>query len=198
MESGGRRSGIEVERIVSDFERSGLSRRAYCERHGIAVQTLDWYRRRVRASGDSVKLVPVRVENRSTPIVPASAPRQGFALRARQQAAHRERPEFRRQPALSNHSHRRCRIMFGLGRQRRFTSRSNRWTCAKASKSAWPDAQPSGRRSAERPSVPVRQPRAHAPESSGLGWQRPVGLRQATGARQLPLAEAKARLRTAW
>ena len=80
MESGGRRSGIEVERIVSDFERSGLSRRAYCERHGIAVQTLDWYRRRVRASGDSVKLVPVRVENRSTPIAPASAARQGFAL----------------------------------------------------------------------------------------------------------------------
>ena len=73
MESGGRRSGIEVERIVSDFERSGLSRRAYCERHGIAVQTLDWYRRRVRASGDSVKLVPVRVENRWTPVVPASA-----------------------------------------------------------------------------------------------------------------------------
>jgi hypothetical protein len=27
-----------------------------------------------------VKLVPVRVENRSTPIAPASAARQGFAL----------------------------------------------------------------------------------------------------------------------
>ena len=80
MARGNRRSGIEVERIVSDFEHSALSRRAYCERHAIVGQTLDWYTRRVRASRDSVKLVPVRVENRSTPIVPASAPRQGFAL----------------------------------------------------------------------------------------------------------------------
>jgi hypothetical protein len=73
MARGNRRSGIEVERIVSDFEHSALSRRAYCERHAIVGQTLDWYTRRVRASRVSVQLVPVRLENRWTPVVPASA-----------------------------------------------------------------------------------------------------------------------------
>jgi hypothetical protein len=63
MVKGSGRNAKEVERIVVDFERSGVSRRLYCEQNGMAVPTLDWYRRRVRASRGSPNLVPVRVES---------------------------------------------------------------------------------------------------------------------------------------
>ena len=56
------RSGAEVERIVREFERGGLKRREYCERIGIALPTLDWYRRRMLAGRDAPNLVPVRIE----------------------------------------------------------------------------------------------------------------------------------------
>src|SRR5450631_1307102 len=81
MVKGSGRKAIEVERIVSDFERSGLSRREYCQRRDIALPTLDWYRRRVRASRSSPNLVPVRVEETARPASSAAglAP-QGFAL----------------------------------------------------------------------------------------------------------------------
>jgi hypothetical protein len=72
----GRRNAKEVERIVVDFEGSGLNRRDYCERHGIARPTLDWYRRRVRASRSSANLVPVKVER--VPVTGGAG--DGFAL----------------------------------------------------------------------------------------------------------------------
>lgn len=78
MIKGSGRNAIEVERIVVDFERSGMSRRAYCEREGIALPTLDWYRRRARASRSSVNLVPVKVEKTPSPLT-GGAP-DGFAL----------------------------------------------------------------------------------------------------------------------
>jgi hypothetical protein len=62
MVKGSGQSGKEVERVVVDFEQSGLSRRAYSEQNGIAVPTLDWYRRRMRAYRNAANLVPVRVE----------------------------------------------------------------------------------------------------------------------------------------
>jgi hypothetical protein len=62
MVKGSGQSAKEVERIVGDFERSGLSRRAYSERSGIAIRRLDWYRRRTRASRSAANLVPVRVK----------------------------------------------------------------------------------------------------------------------------------------
>lgn len=44
-----RRSRSEVEALVSEFEMSGLMRAAFCQQRGIAVGTLDKYRRRVQS-----------------------------------------------------------------------------------------------------------------------------------------------------
>ncbi len=59
----------EVEQIVVDFERSGLSRREYGELRGIPVVTLDWYRRKVRAGRSSSKLVPVKLAESAGPVI---------------------------------------------------------------------------------------------------------------------------------
>jgi hypothetical protein len=49
-----------IEKVVADYERSGLTRREFSQRSGIAIGTLDWWRRRVRKRQQS-RLVPVRV-----------------------------------------------------------------------------------------------------------------------------------------
>jgi len=44
-----RRSAEERQRLLKEFESSGQTRREFCEQHGIAVATLDvWRRRRKR------------------------------------------------------------------------------------------------------------------------------------------------------
>jgi transposase-like protein len=43
---GDRRSREEAARLVQEFEQSGKSRKAFCLAHGIAVHTLDYYRRK--------------------------------------------------------------------------------------------------------------------------------------------------------
>ena len=43
-----RRSRAEAERLVSEFEQSGLRRQAFCARHGLSVGTLDYYRKHRR------------------------------------------------------------------------------------------------------------------------------------------------------
>jgi len=77
MVKGSGRKAEEVEKIVADFERSGLSRREYCERNGIALPTLDWYRRRVQASRNAANLVPVKIK--TAPPANGSA-KDGFTL----------------------------------------------------------------------------------------------------------------------
>jgi hypothetical protein len=42
-----RRSLIEVEKLVAEFEASGLRRDAFCQQRGMSVAALDKYRRRV-------------------------------------------------------------------------------------------------------------------------------------------------------
>jgi hypothetical protein len=42
------RSQAEAERLVRDFEQSGLSRKAFCTARGVALHTLDYYRHRDR------------------------------------------------------------------------------------------------------------------------------------------------------
>jgi hypothetical protein len=44
----GRRSRTEADRLVLEYEQSGLRRKAFCQRHGIALHTLDYYRRQRR------------------------------------------------------------------------------------------------------------------------------------------------------
>jgi len=53
-------SAAEAARLMDGFERSNLTRRDYCERVGIPVTTLDYYRRR-QAQRQTVSLVPVKV-----------------------------------------------------------------------------------------------------------------------------------------
>ena len=56
------RSAEETARLVAECERSGLTRREYCQRHGIRLTTFDYYRRRARAQPrKAARLVPVRI-----------------------------------------------------------------------------------------------------------------------------------------
>jgi hypothetical protein len=54
------RSKQEIRGIVDAFSRSGLTRRAYCEKHSIAITTLDYWRRTQKKS--KPKLVEVAIE----------------------------------------------------------------------------------------------------------------------------------------
>ena len=42
-----RRSRVEVEKLVAEYEASGLTRDGFCQQHGLSVTTLDKYRQRV-------------------------------------------------------------------------------------------------------------------------------------------------------
>ena len=64
------RSKEEIRRIVEGFAKSGMRRREYCAEHGLAMTTLDYWRRAHRKQ--KPKLVEVAVE-------PAQPP-AGFAL----------------------------------------------------------------------------------------------------------------------
>jgi hypothetical protein len=71
-----RRSAEEAARLVADYERSGMTRREYCQRQGIPTTTLDYYRRRQseRRARALAHLAPVKLEGEGRP-----AP-GGFAL----------------------------------------------------------------------------------------------------------------------
>ena len=58
-----RRSRAEAEALVAEFESSGLKREAFCQQRGMAVGTLDKYRRRAHAGRRSSggPMVPVEV-----------------------------------------------------------------------------------------------------------------------------------------
>jgi hypothetical protein len=62
-----RRSPAEAEALVAEFEASGLMREAFCELRGVAVGTLDKYRRRVQrgSQSDGGSLLPVEVVSSS-------------------------------------------------------------------------------------------------------------------------------------
>ncbi len=46
-----RRSREEVERLVREYERSGMTRGAFCQQHDLSSATLDKYRKRCRPGG---------------------------------------------------------------------------------------------------------------------------------------------------
>ena len=55
---GGSRLGI----LAAKFEGSGMSRREFCERHSMALSTLDYYRYRARRNKTTpVRLLPVSI-----------------------------------------------------------------------------------------------------------------------------------------
>ena len=56
-----RLSRAEAERLVSEFEQSGLRRKEFCETHGLNVFTLDAWRKRIAQSKIQDKIVPVEI-----------------------------------------------------------------------------------------------------------------------------------------
>jgi hypothetical protein len=71
-------SGGRSELVVSEYKASGLGRREYCERHGLALTTLDYHVRRLRMKQAAANLVPVTVT--SAPTAAEALREQGFAL----------------------------------------------------------------------------------------------------------------------
>jgi hypothetical protein len=54
------RSRADWERLVSKFERSGLSRKAFCERAAVSTSTFDYWRRKLAAKAPGfIELPPV-------------------------------------------------------------------------------------------------------------------------------------------
>jgi transposase-like protein len=64
------RSKEEIRRIVEGFAKSGMTRREYCARHGVAMTTLDYWRR--AHWKQKPRLVELAVERAHSPA--------GFAL----------------------------------------------------------------------------------------------------------------------
>ena len=64
------RSKDEIRGLVEGFAKSGMTRQEYCARHGVAMRTLDYWRRAHRKQ--KPKLVEVDVEQ--------ARPTGGFAL----------------------------------------------------------------------------------------------------------------------
>ena len=60
---GGHRSREEAERLVSEFEQSGMTRTAFCRGRGVSPHTLDYYRRKLgnQKQPRAGQLVPVEL-----------------------------------------------------------------------------------------------------------------------------------------
>jgi hypothetical protein len=59
-----RRSGEEVERLVKEFETSGLGRQAFCKKHGLSLSTLNRHRKRKQLRLEAAtggRLLPVEI-----------------------------------------------------------------------------------------------------------------------------------------
>jgi hypothetical protein len=58
-----RRSRVEVEKLIAEYEVSGLTRDGFCQQHGLSVTTLDKYRQRVQKWGraGAGPMLPVEV-----------------------------------------------------------------------------------------------------------------------------------------
>ena len=47
---------MEMKRVLEEYEKSGLARREFCRRHGLAVTTFDYWRREHAARPRMVKV----------------------------------------------------------------------------------------------------------------------------------------------
>ena len=66
-----RRSREEAARLVEEYQQSGLTRAAFCSRHGLSTGTLDYHRKLHRSSPPAAegRILPVEL----LPSTPASA-----------------------------------------------------------------------------------------------------------------------------
>jgi hypothetical protein len=58
----------KIQRVVGEFEHSGLTRREFCEQHRIAVSTLDYWRRKTRAHSTPQLLEVELAASESAPV----------------------------------------------------------------------------------------------------------------------------------
>jgi len=56
-----RLSRTEAERLVCEFEESGLRRKEFCARRGLNLHTFDAWRKRIAQLGSAEKIVPVEI-----------------------------------------------------------------------------------------------------------------------------------------
>ena len=63
--NGRMRSKQEIRNIVAGFAKSGMTRRAYCDKHNIGISTLDYWRAVEKKSNP--KLVEVAIETQEQP-----------------------------------------------------------------------------------------------------------------------------------
>lgn len=63
VEVQGRRSRAEADRLVEEYEQSGMTRQGFSQARGISVHTLDCYRRRLRGPRPALTsgLLPVEL-----------------------------------------------------------------------------------------------------------------------------------------
>src|ERR1700686_1911968 len=75
-----RRSRVEAERLVLEFEQSGLTRQAFCAQHGLSVGTLDRYRehRRPVAPAAASRMLPVEIVASVVPAPSAEMSREAL------------------------------------------------------------------------------------------------------------------------
>ena len=66
-----RRGAAEWRRWLARYERSGLSQKAFCTRHGLALSTLTYWRRRERARATEQSVSFVEVAQLPATAVPA-------------------------------------------------------------------------------------------------------------------------------
>lgn len=59
---GTRRSEAQWRALFSAFETSGETRRRFCARHGVALSTFDWWRKRLREQARSTAVAPLHSE----------------------------------------------------------------------------------------------------------------------------------------
>jgi hypothetical protein len=74
------RRAEQTARLVAGWERSEMTQREYCERHGIPETTFAYYRRRAREQqrrSKPVRLVPVSIVSRQASVAAGSG---GFTL----------------------------------------------------------------------------------------------------------------------
>jgi len=76
----GRRSRAEALALVAAYEASGQSRREFCAQHGLAVPTLDLYRKRARESVAGTRLLAVDVQAASRPAASAATASAGLTV----------------------------------------------------------------------------------------------------------------------
>lgn len=68
-------------RLITKFRKSGLSQRAFCDRHSLSIHTLRYWIRRFPAQQSDLKLLSVQVQSKTPTLGPVTLEtRQGLLI----------------------------------------------------------------------------------------------------------------------